>query len=354
MTRLVLAGAVVLLAALGLWMRPTPDPKFAPLRVAKLGTGAQFDTVFSHLSTEGTAHAPAIVRQGAGFDLIWFDGIRESHNDVRILRGDVLSGEVHTLLGRESLSARTVPPQTVLTLGNTIQNGAGYLATVVSLGGWAASSVMWVEDGRARKLSLSPMLNRSHLVKSPVIAMQDDWRMVPTYFEMGGAYGVSALLDPSGRVRAQAAMRGDSAAIQPMIVPLNETQAVALLRRFDNSQTQLLASWSEDAGQSWSAPKPLDIPNPSAPVAAVPLEDGGLLMVFNDDPARADTLTFAVSKDQGRTWRRTRILDGPGKGDLRYPMMDVLGDGRIAVTYSTGSKAGIVAHVLSADWALVL
>jgi hypothetical protein len=33
-------------------------------------------------------------------------------------------------------------------------------------------------------------------------------------------------------------------------------------------------------------------------------------------------------------------------------MMQVLGDGRIAVTYSFGSKAGIVAHVLSADWAL--
>lgn len=352
MIRVGLMAGVVCLAVLGLWLRPVPAQRFEVPLAATLGTGAVIETVFTYTSPEGTAHAPAIVSQGVTFDVIWFDGIRESHNDVRILRGNPRDATVEEALTRQDLSARMEPPQTVLTLGNPLDSDGELLVTAVSLGGWAASSVVHDTGGLARKLSLSPVLNRSHLVKSPVVAMGDGWRMLPSYFEMGAAYGVAVLIDTDGRVRGQSAMAGGAGAIQPMVLPLDDKTAVALLRRFDRSQSNLLASWTLDAGRTWSRPEPLNVPNPSAPVAAVHLEDGRLLMLFNDHESDADTLTFATSSDGGRTWQRTRVLDGPGEGDLRYPMMTVLSDGRIAVTYSFSSKAGIVAHVMSADWAL--
>jgi predicted neuraminidase len=196
------------------------------------------------------------------------------------------------------------------------------------------------------------LLARSHLVKSPVVPMVEGGHLLPTYFEMGNAYGVAARLDAAGRVRGQSDMRGGAAAIQPVVVPTSETEAVALLRNFTRDGGPLLASWTTDGGQSWTAPAALDLPNPSAPVAALRLSDERLLMVFNDAPDRADTLTLALSDDQGRTWTRGAVLGSEGGGDLRYPMLAVLGDGRIALTYSAGGKAGIVAHVFTESWAV--
>jgi predicted neuraminidase len=350
--RTILLSSIVVLAATGLWLRPAPEWRFAPVEKAALRSGVAFETVFSHTSDQGVAHAPALVEDGSG--VIWFDGLREGHNDVRILRAPLSSGKVSELMTRQGLSAQMVPPQTILTLGNAVDDGTGEgkFATVVSLGGWAAASIAHVSQGQARKLSLSPFLNRSNLVKSPVVAMSDGWRMVPAYFELKSGHSVMALIDPLGRVRGQSAIHGEFAGIQPLIVPYSATDAVALLRRDHRSNDRLLASWTADGGASWSPPEPLDLPNPGAPVAAVKLADGRILMLFNDAPQSADVLRFASSADGGHTWTMGRILDGPGKGQLRYPMMTVLEDGRIAATYSTHDKTGIQVHVLTADWAL--
>ena len=352
MIRATLAGLIVLLAAAGLWLRPVPDWRFAPAPRTALGTGSSFETVFRHTSEQGVAHAPSLVSRGT--EVIWFDGIREGHNDVRVLRAPLETGEVTNLLTRQALSARMVPPQTILTLGNTVDDGtgAGMFATVVTLGGWAAASIAHVTDGNARKLSLSPLLNRSHLTKSPVVPMSGGWRVLPAYFEMEGGHGVVALIDPHGRVRAQTVIFGEFSGIQPVIVPLSDTNALAILRRFDRLDDRLLASWTNDGGASWSAPEALDLPNPRAPVAAVPLADERLLMLYNDASDSAKVLRFAVSDDGGRSWKPGLVLDGPGNGQVRYPMMEVLADGRIAVTYSAKDKTEVLVHTLTADWAL--
>lgn len=359
--RLALAGIALALAAFAFASRPAPEWRFAAPDLPDPALEASFETVFAYRSPEGTAHAPAIIPGGAegDFALLWFDGIRESHNDVRILGVTYPEGGAPAeVLTRQSVSADMVPAQTVLTLGNTIGDGAGGLfATTVSLGGWAASSVTHLPGAggvlaEGRRLNLSPLLARSHLVKSPVVAMADGGHVLPTYFEMGNAYGVAARLDAAGRVRGQSDMRGGPLAIQPMIVPTSQTEAVALLRNFAPSGRVLLASWTEDGGQTWSAPQALDLPNPSAPVAAVPLSDGRLLMAFNTASDHADTLGFAVSGDGGRTWEQGAVLGAQGGGALRYPMMRVLGDGRIALTYSNGGKSGIAAHVFTESWAV--
>lgn len=360
MLRGVLCACAMALAVAGYVLRPAPAWQFADPVLPDASLPASFETVFTYASPDGTAHAPAIL-PGAGreFAVIWFDGVRESDNDVRIL-GVSFPGpsDVTKVLTRQDASGDISPGQTVLTLGNTIGDGAGgLLATTVSLGGWAASSVTHLPttDGvitAGRRLNMSPLLARSHLVKSPVVAMSDDGHVLPTYFEMGQAYGVTARLDGSGRVRGLSDMRGPIKGIQPMVVPLSGTEAIAILRNFEPGAGPLLLSRSMDGGQTWSAPSPTDLPNPSAPVAAIRLSTGAVLMAFNDGTDRADTLTLAQSRDGGRTWERGHVLGTPGGGDLRYPMMRVLDDGRIALTYSTDSKSGIVVHVFSETWAV--
>ena len=248
-----------------------------------------------------------------------------------------------------------------MTLGNTIENPSQpdtLLATVVSLGGWAMASIAKVRLGphlpeQAQKLALSPILNRSHLVKSPMVRFADGDMALPVYFEMGNAFSEIARLDPQGRVRAKVRIPQAFRAIQPMVVPLSDSSALALMRNFDPASDRLLASWTEDGGRTWSRARPLDLPNPNAPVAALRLSDGRLLMAYNNHATRADTMMLALSTDAGRSWQDIRLLEDHGAdadSAVRYPMMHRLASGEILLVYSHSAKRGIRALLFNEAW----
>lgn len=205
---LLIAAGIAALS--GLILRPAPDWRFADPPMARTGTGGGIETVFTYTSTLGVAHAPAFVLGPDGREIVWFDGIRESHNDVEILQANLSDSEVRSVLSRRSVSQLMSPRQTILTLGNTIGDveSNNYFATVVTIGGWAAASIAHVTETQARKLNLSPLIARSHLVKSPVVPMANGMLMVPAYFELSEGYGVAALLNEDRRVIDQSVMRG--------------------------------------------------------------------------------------------------------------------------------------------------
>lgn len=355
------------LAFVGVWQKPALDWTFEYNVPTVSDAQPYFQKVFDYTSEVGTAHSPAIEVDETGFSLLWFDGIRESHNDVVIKKADVqlaganwLVSEPYDLFTRQSLSAATYPKQTILTLGNTIEHEGfddSYLATIVSIGGWAMASIAHVsmeEDriDRVEKLSLSPALNRSHLVRSQMIAFENGDAGLPAYFELGNAFGELVRINSQGRVVDKRRIGAGRLGIQPVIVVQSPKKAVALLRNFKKKPDWLLASWTEDGGQSWSPLTPLDLPNPNAPVAAVSLSGGAILMAFNDSATHASNLKLAVSEDGGRNWRRIATLEDRTEADqnVRYPMMRRLPDGQIVLTYSWGSKKGIRAFVFNEAW----
>ena len=275
------------------WRFALPDP------LPATGEG-RFETVFDHRPTEGQAHAPAIVMQDTGFAVIWFQGSAEAQPDVDIWGIDLVrrGGDWQVpapapRLTRAELGQALEPRQLVVTLGNTVahEGAKGHLlATVVSVGGWAMAAIADVAISRngpvtASKLDLSPILNRSFLVKSPMLAYADGSHALPAYFEMGPTFGALVRFDAAGRVRDRRWMRSRRAkAIQPMIVPLDERRALAFLRDFDRSDVLWLAA-AEDGGKAGARPSRPDRANPSAPVAALALGNGRLLMAANDDAA---------------------------------------------------------------------
>lgn len=361
-------GLAVLSLCLSLWaIRADTPPEWrlalpAPVEM----TGAPvFETVFDYTPETGQAHSPAIRLTEDGFDLMWFQGSAEAQADVdihaaRFFRGadGWQAGPVHLLLTRNDLGAAMVPRQIVVTLGNTIENeavpGALY-ATVASVGGWAMASVADVRmaDGRpaqARKLSLSPVLNRSNLVKSPMVEYADGSHALPAYFEMGATHGLLVRLDGHGRVRDTrriGAARGAGKPIQPMIVALSETRALAFLRDFDPGH-RLMISRTEDGGRNWSPARAMAMENPSSPVAALALGNGRILMAVNDTADRPELLRLMLSPDEGASWRVLREFEG--EGALRYPMLRRLPRGEIVLAYSKGTKRGVVAHVFNPAW----
>ena len=338
--------------------------KFAVPEPIDASGAAEFHTVFDYAPISGLAHSPAIAFKDHGFSLVWFEGSGEAQADVEIMSADFTQNHEwnHSapkpLLTPGEVGRAFDPAQQVVTLGNTIENEAipgGFYTTVVSLGGWAMASVAAVRTLARRpvtadKLNLSPLLNRSHLVRSPMLDMADGSFALPAYFEMDQSYALLVRLDAAGRVRDTRRIAGpDVKPIQPMIVALDERRAVAFMRNLEAASNHLLISRTLDGGQSWSPAQETGIENPNAPVAALALGDNNILMAANDEAARGDILRLLLSADGGNTWRRLTTLEESG-GDARYPMLRHLPDGSIILTYSHSGKTGIRAHVFNAAW----
>lgn len=322
------------------------------------------------------AHSAAIVMPANGdthaFQIIWFQGQSEGGEDVAIwstrVENSASGWHVSTpspMLYPKEVGLQLQPQQAINTLGNTVQFGRQkhrYLTTVVSVGGWAMASLAIVDmDSNqrvlaARKLSLSPILNRSYLVRSPTIAWQDGDIGVPAYFEMGMNFGVLVRMSESGEIKDQRLISRGQLGIQPQLVVLDELNAVALLRNYSDEkhlQDRLVASWTSDGGQTWSKARLLDVPNPSSPVAALRLSGGQILLGFNDHAQCADVFRLAVSSDRGHTWQRIATLEEHGcqkDKTARYPMLKRLDNGDIALTYSFNNKGGIRAYVFNESW----
>jgi len=110
----------------------------------------------------------------------------------------------------------------------------------------------------------------------------------------------------------------------------------------------LLVSRTQDGGQSWSPAAPVGIENPSSPVAALNLGEGRILMAINDDADRPQRLRLILGTDEGADWRLLHEFEGDGA--LRYPMLRRLPGDEIVLTYSKGTKRGVVAHVFNPAW----
>ena len=361
---LALAIASIGLSAVAISRQTPLNWRFAVPGAARADEAPRFETIFDYTAPVGQAHSPGIVLDGERFSIVWFEGSEEAQADVDIHAAHFArsgagwqASDPAPHATRADLGAAFDPSQLVVTLGNTIQNEAAedaLFATVVSVGGWAMASVADVRMGKdgpvsARKLDLSPLLGRSHLVKSPMVEYADGSFALPAYFEMGSAYSVLVRLDAQGRVVDQRRMPAKTVkAIQPMIVPLSDTSAVAFLRDFDPSW-KLWISRTEDGGQTWSEVEATDIPNSSAPVAALSLGGDRILAVMNDDAERRHELRISVSDDGGVNWRLIHRLQDDA-GDARYPMLRRLPSGEILLTYSHSTKRGIRAHVLNDVW----
>jgi predicted neuraminidase len=118
-------------------------------------------------------------------------------------------------------------------------------------------------------------------------------------------------------------------AIQPTILVHSKMRLQILCR---SQQGVITEAWSEDGGESWSHMTATALPNPSAGIDALRLQDGRFLLVYNPTVKGRDKLEVAVSAD-GKAWRRAVVLeDAPG--EYSYPAAIQSRDGLVHVTYT--------------------
>lgn len=147
--------------------------------------------------------------------------------------------------------------------------------------------------------------------------------------------------------------------LQPQPVQFTEDHLVCYLRRgggYDPDETGYIQkSESHDGGRTWSDAVNTEFPNPNAAVDAVVLDNGHLLLTYNDSMNDRTPLSVAISTDQGKTFKYKRDIAG-GDNSFAYPYVIQTQDGKIRLLYTTNERTTIMlavfeeAAILSRPW----
>jgi len=123
--------------------------------------------------------------------------------------------------------------------------------------------------------------------------------------------------------------------IQPSVVSLGERH-LRFYARSTRRIGRVCVADSSDNGLTWSAARPLDVPNPNSGLDAVALGDGRVVLVYNHATTARTPLNLAVSAD-GEHFRMFRVLEDED-GEYSYPAMIQGRDGALHLTYTWNRK----------------
>ena len=118
-------------------------------------------------------------------------------------------------------------------------------------------------------------------------------------------------------------------AIQPTILHHSASSLQILCRSRQDVVTQ---AWSEDGGASWGDMTASELPNPSAGVDVVRLQDGRFLLIYNPTTDNRRQLALATSTD-GEAWEQVMLLED-SEGEYSYPAIVQSQDGMVHITYT--------------------
>lgn len=125
--------------------------------------------------------------------------------------------------------------------------------------------------------------------------------------------------------------------IQPALI-VQEDGTVAAITRDGFPTNRIKKMSSEDNGISWTASRSVGLPNSGTSVDWVKLNNGHVVIVFNNDPQKRFPLTVALSHDNGESFVALRNLNDECAEDncsYSYPsIMQSSVDDSIWVTYS--------------------
>ncbi len=142
------------------------------------------------------------------------------------------------------------------------------------------------------------------------------------------------------------------------IIPIFQNSQPTLFQRRDGAVVALLRTVnlgyihkaiSTDFGFTWSESEPISLPNPDAGIDCVKLENGHVVLAFNNSKTGRTPLTLALSRDDGETWATVKNLEDEPRAEFSYPAIIQDAQGRIHVTY-TYKRKNIRHVILDEKW----
>ena len=108
---------------------------------------------------------------------------------------------------------------------------------------------------------------------------------------------------------------------------------------------------SRDGGETWSEAVETEFKNPNSAVDFIKLQNGHLLLVYNDNMNDRTPLTVAISMDGDKTWSHRRNIAG-GDNTFAYPYAIQTRDGKIHIVYTTNTRTTIL-HAVFDEYAII-
>lgn len=301
----------------------------------------------------------AILLNDGNLRAFWFAGSREGATDV-VIQTAVLDtktgswGKPEVVIDR--IAAEKGLSRYIKKLGNPlpVRSSQGKLQlyfVTVSVGGWAGSSISWMESSdegvtwsRPQRLITSPALNLSTLIKAPGFEFKDDTLGLPVYHEWMGKFGELIRID-GGRVIDKRRMSSGRALLQPIVFIDAPEKAAAYFRQARSAGPPRIASaQTENAGQSWVSGVDLDLANPNAAIAGLQLSNGDRLITLNDLESARHRLVLAIAPAGTSNWNVIAELESDQTlinglyREFSYPSLLLGANGQVHLLYTYDRK----------------
>jgi predicted neuraminidase len=133
--------------------------------------------------------------------------------------------------------------------------------------------------------------------------------------------------------------------LQPSAIQVSDDYLIAYSRRGGGYTGQedgwLVRSESRDGGSTWSEGKDSPFPNPNAATDFIKLQNGHLLLVYNDSKLERMPLTVSISTDTDKSYPYKRNIVDKRQDTATYPFAIQTKDGKIHVLYTSESRTVI-------------
>jgi len=223
-----------------------------------------------------------------------------------------------------------------------------------------------ISDDGAETWSDSFMLNfeEGTMVRGqPIVLINGDY-LLPMYHETGEDREKTAATtssyfmryNPKTKVWTETGrIKSTTGNLQPQVVQLTNDYLVAYIRRggdfLPTDHGYTLRSESHDGGNTWSEAVETKFRNPNSAVDFIKLQNGHLLLVYNDNMNERTPLTVAVSTDGDKSYPFRRNIAG-GDNTFAYPYAIQTRDGKIHIIYTTNTRTTIM-HAVFDEFAII-
>jgi len=169
----------------------------------------------------------------------------------------------------------------------------------------------------------------------------DGTRLIVPLYSDGFSFSLMAISDDWGATWKTSTPIVGFGNIQPSLARKRDGTLVAYMRDNGPPPKRLHVSESRDRGETWSAERDTDRPNPGSGAEVLVLANGHWVLAYNDLEQGRYSLAVSLSEDEGATWPWTRHLERDAdpstaeqRGEYHYPSIIQARDGSLHATYS--------------------
>jgi len=202
------------------------------------------------------------------------------------------------------------------------------------------------------------------MVRNKPIRLRNGDLLLPIYDEIKWSAMVLISADEGDNWSVHGDITAPTGCIQPTVIQRSDSELFMLLRRGDEGgcvwttalsdqlaegkvpDIPLCVIWSatsSDDGRTWTETEPVNLPNPNSAIDMVQLENGHLLLAFNNSHRARSPLSLALSTDEGQSWEVMCNLE-EDSGEYSYPAIIQARDKEVHIVYTYRREA--IKHVV--------